>query len=57
VQGIGWALLERLMYDEHGHPLTTTLADYALPTFSAGPSIDVQLLPDASEHVVSHTRV
>lgn len=44
VQGIGWALFERLVSDEHGHPLTTTLADYALPSFAAVPAIDVELV-------------
>src|SRR5262245_22937201 len=31
-QGIGGALLEELVYDEHGQLLTTTLMDYLLPT-------------------------
>ena len=31
-QGIGWALLENLAYDEGGHLRTATFADYALPT-------------------------
>jgi CO/xanthine dehydrogenase Mo-binding subunit len=30
-QGIGWALLEGLAYDENGQLLTLTLMDYALP--------------------------
>lgn len=31
VQGIGWALLEGMTYDEQGQLLTSTLMDYALP--------------------------
>ncbi len=30
-QGLGWALLERLAYDENGQLLTSTFMDYALP--------------------------
>ena len=43
-QGIGWTLLERLVYDEQGQPLTTTLADYALPSSTDVPRIDVELV-------------
>ncbi len=32
VQGIGQALIERVVNDENGQPLTTTLADYLLPS-------------------------
>jgi CO/xanthine dehydrogenase Mo-binding subunit len=31
VQGIGWALRERLVHDRNGQPLATTFLDYALP--------------------------
>src|SRR5262245_15012845 len=31
-QGLGGALLEELVYDDEGQPLTTTLMDYLLPT-------------------------
>ena len=31
-QGLGGALLEELVYDEQGQPLTTTLMDYLMPT-------------------------
>jgi CO/xanthine dehydrogenase Mo-binding subunit len=31
VQGIGWALLEQMAYDENGQLLTATLMEYALP--------------------------
>ena len=39
VQGIGWALLEQMAYDENGQLLTATLMDYALPQSQDAPSI------------------
>ncbi len=38
-QGLGWALFEGLVYDEHGQALTSTLMDYALPH-----SVDVPVI-------------
>jgi CO/xanthine dehydrogenase Mo-binding subunit len=38
-QGIGWALFERLVYDEGGQLLTSTLMDYALPHSEDVPNI------------------
>lgn len=38
-QGIGWALLEGLEYDENGQLLTSTLMDYALPHIQDVPHI------------------
>lgn len=38
-QGIGWALLEGLEYDENGQLLTSTLMDYALPHIGDVPNI------------------
>jgi aerobic carbon-monoxide dehydrogenase large subunit len=38
-QGIGGALLETINYDAAGQPLTTTLADYMLPTAADVPRI------------------
>jgi CO/xanthine dehydrogenase Mo-binding subunit len=40
-QGIGWALLERIVYDENGQLRTGTLMDYALPNSVQVPPIDV----------------
>ena len=40
VQGIGGALLEQLVYDEDGNPLTTTFLDYLLPTATEVPTIE-----------------
>jgi aerobic carbon-monoxide dehydrogenase large subunit len=45
-QGIGAALLEELVYDEEGQPLTTSFADYLVPTASE--------LPDTEVIVVEH---
>jgi CO/xanthine dehydrogenase Mo-binding subunit len=38
-QGIGWALLEGLEYDENGQLLTSALMDYALPHSEDVPNI------------------
>ena len=40
VQGIGGALLEMMVYDEQGNPLSTTFMDYLLPTASDVPTIE-----------------
>jgi carbon-monoxide dehydrogenase large subunit len=40
-QGIGGALLERLVYDEGGQLVTGTLADYSLPTASLLPNLEI----------------
>jgi CO/xanthine dehydrogenase Mo-binding subunit len=39
VQGLGWALYERYVYDENGQLLTSTLMDYALPHSQEVPNI------------------
>ena len=39
VHGIGNALFERMYFDTSGQPLTTTLADYLLPTSTDVPGI------------------
>jgi CO/xanthine dehydrogenase Mo-binding subunit len=38
-QGIGWALMEGMVYDESGQLLTATLMDYALPHSEDAPTI------------------
>lgn len=43
-QGIGWALLEGLEYDENGQLLTSTLMDYALPHSEDVPNITTLLV-------------
>ncbi|MGH2858814.1 MAG: xanthine dehydrogenase family protein molybdopterin-binding subunit [Solirubrobacteraceae bacterium] len=44
VQGLGWALLERLVHDDHGQLSTGTLIDYAMPTAAGVPSIDAEIV-------------
>lgn len=41
-QGIGGALLERMVYDDDGQPLTSTFLDYLLPTAVEVPEIEVE---------------
>ena len=46
MQGLGGTLLEHLIYDENGQLVTSTLADYLLPTADNFPSIRVFALED-----------
>lgn len=46
-QGIGATVLEELVYDETGQPLTTTLRDYLLPSSTDVPAIDAVTLEEA----------
>ncbi|HET9092895.1 MAG TPA: molybdopterin cofactor-binding domain-containing protein, partial [Acidimicrobiales bacterium] len=48
VQGIGSALLEQLVHDSEGQPLTTSLIDYLVPMATDVPTIDI-------EHLVTPT--
>lgn len=43
-QGIGWALLERMVYDQEGRLLTGSFLDYALPPADGVPPIEVVLV-------------
>ncbi len=43
-QGIGQALLERIVYDDHGQLLTGSLADYALPRAADMPLLELESL-------------
>jgi carbon-monoxide dehydrogenase large subunit len=40
VHGVGNALLERMIYDENAQPLTTSFAEYLLPTATELPKIE-----------------
>lgn len=40
-QGVGGAVLEEFVYNEHGQPLAVTMADYLLPTALDVPSIEL----------------
>lgn len=43
-QGLGWALYERIVYDESGQSLTATMMDYALPHSEDVPNITSVLI-------------
>ncbi|MDI3340227.1 MAG: xanthine dehydrogenase family protein molybdopterin-binding subunit [Sphaerobacter sp.] len=43
-QGIGWALHEGLVYDDHGQPLNPSLLDYSLPSAAQVPPIETILV-------------
>jgi carbon-monoxide dehydrogenase large subunit/6-hydroxypseudooxynicotine dehydrogenase subunit gamma len=47
VQGLGGALLEEFVYSEDGQPLSTTFADYLMPTAKDVPAVDVIVSEDA----------
>jgi len=47
-QGIGGALLEELVYDERGQPLTGSFMDYALPVAADIPSVTIEHLESLS---------
>jgi carbon-monoxide dehydrogenase large subunit len=48
VAGLGGALLEHLVYDAQGQLLTTTFADYLMPTAMDVPDIEVLQMQTAS---------
>ncbi|MFZ0091586.1 MAG: xanthine dehydrogenase family protein molybdopterin-binding subunit [Solirubrobacteraceae bacterium] len=43
-QGLGWALLEELAYDEYGQLTTGSFVDYAMPTADCTPPIDTEIV-------------
>jgi CO/xanthine dehydrogenase Mo-binding subunit len=43
-QGLGWALLEEIAYDEHGQPIAGSFVEYAMPTAGVVPSIDTEIV-------------
>jgi carbon-monoxide dehydrogenase large subunit len=47
-QGVGGALLERIVYDDNGQIVTTTLMDYLLPTAAEMPGIEIKHLSSPS---------
>jgi len=46
-QGLGGALFEEFCYDDRGEPLSTTFADYLVPTAREVAAVDVLLTEDA----------
>jgi CO/xanthine dehydrogenase Mo-binding subunit len=43
-QGLGWALWEQLVHDEHGQLVTGSFVDYAMPTASVVPPIETEIV-------------
>jgi putative selenate reductase molybdopterin-binding subunit len=41
VQGIGWALQEKMVYDDAGAVINPTLRNYRIPTFADAPVTEV----------------
>ncbi len=46
-QGLGGALLEEFVYDDHGEPLSVTFADYLMPTARETPPVSILITEDA----------
>ncbi len=46
-QGLGGALFEEFRYDDEGQPLSTTFADYLIPTMAEVPPVEVLIAEDA----------
>ena len=46
-QGLGGALLEEFVYDDHGEPLSVTFADYLMPTAREVPAASILITEDA----------
>ncbi|HTX10320.1 MAG TPA: xanthine dehydrogenase family protein molybdopterin-binding subunit [Solirubrobacteraceae bacterium] len=43
-QGLGWALLEEIGYDENGQPIAGSFVEYAMPTAGVVPAIDTEIV-------------
>ena len=54
VQGIAGALLEEMAYDADGNPLTTTLAEYLVPSAAEVPAIEYGLVVTPSDTPGGH---
>jgi CO/xanthine dehydrogenase Mo-binding subunit len=48
-QGLGWALSERMAYDDRGQLLSATLMDYALPASDQVPPVETVIIEVPSE--------
>jgi carbon-monoxide dehydrogenase large subunit len=49
-QGVGQALYEHMVYDDAGNPLTSTLAEYAVPSACELPSFECSLMETPSPY-------
>jgi CO/xanthine dehydrogenase Mo-binding subunit len=43
-QGLGWALLEEIGYDDHGQPIAGSFVEYAMPTAGVVPPISTEIV-------------
>ena len=49
-QGLGSTLLEQVMYNDHGQPLTTTFMDYLLPAQASIPDVTIEHMETPSPY-------
>ncbi len=49
-QGLGAALLEEIVYDDHGQPQSSTMLDYHVPVTSSLPDLTIEHLMHPSPH-------
>lgn len=49
-QGLGWALFEELVHDEHGNLVNGSFVDYGLPTADVVPSFETVVVEVPSPH-------
>jgi carbon-monoxide dehydrogenase large subunit len=57
VQGIGGVLLEHMVYDDDGNPLSTTFMDYLLPTAAEIPDIEIHHIETPAPNPGGHKGV
>jgi CO/xanthine dehydrogenase Mo-binding subunit len=51
IQGLGWALHERMVYDDYGQPLTASWLDYTVPHIQhAAESVETIIVEVPSDH-------
>ena len=55
-QGIGYALLEEILYDERGNILTTSLADFLPPTSAEVPPFELHHIETYSEATITEAK-
>jgi CO/xanthine dehydrogenase Mo-binding subunit len=48
IQGVGWGLLESMVFDDQGSPITASLMDYAIPKATQTPEVDAVLVEKPS---------
>lgn len=56
-QGIGGVLHERIAFDEHGNPLSSSLLDYLLPTALDLPPIEIVHIDAPDQHEIAYRGV